>query len=422
MLWSPQQEDALREVSLWLRDKSGPQCFHLFGYAGSGKTTLARHFAESVTGLVQFGAYTGKAASVLRKKGCEGATTIHSLIYKPRDKSGAVLNQMKNELNQLTQELIQAGENVETHRRVRDLLRMIADEEKTIGKPYFTLNFDSEVKNCKLLIIDECSMIDSRMGEDLLSFGVKVLVLGDPAQLPPVKGAGFFTEGVRPNVMLEEIHRQAEESPIIRMASTVRCGKPLEIGSYGDDCEVINKRKLDPSTVTTYDQYLVGRNTTRRSYNSRMREILGHQEQTYDPLDSDSAATRYPVVGDKIVCLRNNHEEGLLNGVLFRVDEVAGVMDEKVLLTASSEDGAAKQEILTHEHYFVGRENDLSWFEKKEANEFDYGYALTVHKAQGSQWDRVFVTDESFCFRADKWKWLYTAITRAAKSITVMKT
>lgn len=422
MLWSPQQEDALREVSLWLRDRSGPQVFHLFGYAGSGKTTLAKDFASSVSGLVQFGAYTGKAASVLRKKGCEGATTIHSLIYRPRDKSGAVLAQMKSELNQLSQELTQAGEDVRNHRRVNDLLRMIAEEEKTVGKPYFTLNLDSEIKNCKLLIIDECSMIDGRMGEDLLSFGIKILVLGDPAQLPPVKGAGFFTEGVRPNVMLEEIHRQAEESPIIRMASTVRRGKPLEIGSYGDDCEVIDKRKLDPASVTSYDQYLVGRNATRRSYNSRMREILGFQEQVSDPLGSNSAASRYPVPGDKVVCLRNNHEEGLLNGVLFRVDDVAGVMDEKVLFTASSEDGGAKQEILAHEHYFVGREDDLSWFEKKEANEFDYGYALTVHKAQGSQWDRVFVTDESFCFRADKWKWLYTAITRAAKSVTVMKT
>lgn len=422
MLWSPQQEDALREVSLWLRDRSGPQVFHLFGYAGSGKTTLARHFAESVSGLVQFAAYTGKAASVLRKKGCEGATTIHSLIYRPRDKSGAILNQMKSELNQLTQELIQAGEDIQNHRRVKDLLRMIAEEEKTVGKPYFSLNPDSEIKNCKLLIIDECSMIDSRMGEDLLSFGVKVLVLGDPAQLPPVKGAGFFTEGVRPNVMLEEIHRQAEESPIIRMASTVRRGKSLDIGSYGDNCDVVEKRKIDPATVTAYDQYLVGRNVTRRSYNFRMREILGFQEFGASSLDSDAAASRYPVAGDKIVCLRNNHDEGLLNGVLFRVEDVAGVMDEKVLFTASPEDGGAKQEILTHEHYFVGREDDLSWFEKKEANEFDYGYALTVHKAQGSQWDRVFVTDESFCFRADKWKWLYTAITRAAKSVTVMKT
>jgi exodeoxyribonuclease-5 len=292
---------------------------------------------------------------------------------------------------------------------------MIAEEEKTVGKPFFTLNMDSEVKNCKLLIIDECSMIDGRMGEDLLSFGVKVLVLGDPAQLPPVKGAGFFTENVRPNVMLEEIHRQAEESPIIRMASMTRKGKALDVGDYGDGCEVIEKRKIDPEKVTEYDQYLVGRNVTRRSYNARMREILGHAQ-------SDNPASRYPVAGDKIVCLRNNHDQGLLNGVLFRVDEVAGVMDEKVLFTATSEDGGDKQEILTHEHYFVGREEELSWFEKKEANEFDYGYALTVHKAQGSQWDRVFVTDESFCFRADKWKWLYTAITRAAKSVTVMRT
>ena len=80
---SPQQDEALKAVARWL--KAGkPQIFRLFGYAGTGKTTLARYFAEHVDGQVQFAAFTGKAAQVLRSKGAVNARTIHSLIYRPR--------------------------------------------------------------------------------------------------------------------------------------------------------------------------------------------------------------------------------------------------------------------------------------------------------------------------------------------------
>src|SRR5687767_2078640 len=147
--WSPQQDGALLAVKTWLEDENSSQVFRLFGYAGTGKTTLAKHFAESVDGLVLYAAFTGKAALVLRQKGCY-ATTLHSLIYAP------------------------VGETPE-------------------GQPIFGLNPDSELSEAKLLIVDECSMVNEELGSDVLSFGVKVLVLGDPFQLPPVEGAGFFT-------------------------------------------------------------------------------------------------------------------------------------------------------------------------------------------------------------------------------------
>ena len=79
--WSPQQEQALSAVSAWLKDKDGPQVFRLFGWAGTGKSTLARHLAQGVKS-VKYAAFTGKAALVMRKRGCKGASTIHSLIYK----------------------------------------------------------------------------------------------------------------------------------------------------------------------------------------------------------------------------------------------------------------------------------------------------------------------------------------------------
>src|SRR3990172_11942416 len=98
MEWSPQQDQALKAVEDWLHDPS-KQLFRLFGYAGSGKTTLAKHFAEHVKGLTFFAAFTGKATHVLRQRGCPNASTIHSLIYHPRDKSRERLTELEIELD-----------------------------------------------------------------------------------------------------------------------------------------------------------------------------------------------------------------------------------------------------------------------------------------------------------------------------------
>ncbi len=187
--WSPEQARALDEVGRWLKTRGRDrQVFRLFGYAGTGKTTLARHLAEGVDGNVVFAAYTGKAALVMQSRGCVNARTIHSLIYRPKE---------------------------------------IDSEE-----PSFVLNSDSEAADAKLIVIDECSMVDEELGRDLLSFGRPVLVLGDPAQLPPVKGGGYFTEA-EPDVMLSEVHRQAAGDPIVRLSMIVREGGRPQIGDYG---------------------------------------------------------------------------------------------------------------------------------------------------------------------------------------------
>ncbi len=145
MQFSPQQDEALKAVSRWLKEGRSP-VFRLFGYAGTGKTTLAKHFAEHVDGEVLFAAFTGKAAQVLRSRGASNARTIHSLIYRPR------------------------GEEA------------VEDEEtgKTSIAPMFTINRQSPLAKAALIIIDECSMVDEQLGKDLMSFGTPVLVLGDP--------------------------------------------------------------------------------------------------------------------------------------------------------------------------------------------------------------------------------------------------
>jgi exodeoxyribonuclease-5 len=409
MQFSSEQDAALKAVDEWYRN-GDKQVFHFFGYAGTGKTTLARHFAQNIEGNVLFAAYTGKAAHVLKTKGCDNASTIHSLIYHSRDKSRARLEELQQQLESLLKELIEARvEDFDNHPKVRALRKEIKHEIDNADQPMFILNHDSEVKDAEMVVIDECSMVDAQMGQDLLSFGTPILVLGDPAQLPPVGGAGYFTERVKPDVMLTEVHRQAQESPILRMATKVRNQETLDLGDYGDNCRVLPKgHKIESDEVLQFDQVLVGKNATRRSSNKRIRQIKGY----HDP---------YPVINDRLVCLRNNSELGLLNGAIFHVADVTGVMDEKVFMSITPEDSIVSLEVGAHEHYFLGKEDELNWFKKREAQEFDYGYALTVHKSQGSQWGSVCLFDESYCFRNDRWRWLYTGITRAADSVTVVR-
>lgn len=394
MDFSPQQNAALSAVARWADDDPdgiGP-IYRLFGFAGTGKTTLAKFFSEGLGGFVQFAAFTGKAASVMRQRGCLNATTIHSLIYRPRGRSGEYLRQLDEELKnpELTDE------------RRKLVEQLVAEEKDALKKPSFVLKPWEELQHVRLFIIDECSMIDEKMGNDLLSFGIPILVLGDPAQLPPVRGAGFFTEA-QPNTMLTEIHRQARESPIIALATEVREGRAIARGQYGLT-RVIRKADLAPGEVMGHDQILVGRNATRTAANRRARELAGKTGVL-------------PITGDRLVCLRNNHDLGLLNGEIWTTVS-SNVLDEDTLELTVASEGKPSLAVEAHRHPFEGRE--FKGWERLDAEEFDYGYALTVHKAQGSQWGSVILFDESWCFRNDARRWLYTGLTRAAERVTVV--
>jgi exodeoxyribonuclease-5 len=405
MQWSPQQDAALKAVHDWLTTGS-EQVFRIFGYAGTGKTTLAKHFAEGVEGLTLFGAFTGKAAHVLRQKGCVGASTIHSLIYHPKDKSQAHLRELELELSERRLSCRRDAVVPDEDSEVQRLQKLVEAERQNLARPAFTLNLKSAVSGAKLVIVDECSQVDGRMGQDLLSFGVKVLALGDPAQLPPIGDGGFFTDH-EPDVMLTEIHRQAKESPIIQLATDAREKRLSSLGEYGSSLVL---EEVPEGGALAAEQILVGRNKTRHASNRRMREMLGLGEG--------------PVRGDKLVCLRNNHDLGLLNGSLWSVRDSGGIDSDYLYLDVESLDGmgTVPLELCAHKQPFEGRELVMPWWDRKMAEEFDYGYAMTVHKAQGSQWNDVLLFDESGCFRGDKWRWLYTGITRAAERITIVRT
>jgi exodeoxyribonuclease V len=375
--FTPHQDQALKAVAEWLKAKPGtngtPQVFRLFGYAGTGKTTLAKYIADEADDEVKFAAFTGKAASVMRGKGCRGASTIHSLIYRARE----------------------SGEEI----------------------PSFDLWDEAPASKAGLIIIDECSMVDAELGRDLLSFGVPVLVLGDPAQLPPIQGGGFFTEA-EPDAMLTEVHRQAQDNPIVRLSMDIRAGEDIEPGRYGET-EVLRKGDLDPQCVLEADQVLVGRNATRRSYNARIRERRGFEDEM-------------PSAGDKLVCLRNNRKKGLFNGGLWTVKERSGRKGAKGIkssvqtgimtmqLLPDDETATRGVKVSVRPECFLGGIEQVDWQRRKPYDEFDYGYVLTVHKAQGSQWDHVVLFDESFAFPDSRGRWLYTGVTRAAKKLTVV--
>lgn len=368
---SKQQADAMAAFQKWFKSRNRAPIFRLFGYAGTGKTTIAKEIAASVNGTVLFATFTGKAALVLRKKGCYSASTLHSLLYRPH-------------------------------------------QDDQTGDFVFDLNPLSSLADATLLIIDEVSMVNDALAQDALSFGKPILVLGDPAQLPPVKGEGYFINA-EPDFMLTEIHRQAAENPIIRLSMDVREGRTLTPGDYGS-CVVVRRGDIDKDSMMAIaleaDQILCGMNRTRHAMNRRVRELKGYLGDT-------------PVVGDKLVCLKNNRNKGLLNGGLWSVSASEPMKRHfnpyhQLRVASLDDDKAAPLDVEVLNAFFDGTDDRLHWKDKKKFDDFTYGYALTVHKSQGSQFDNVLLFDESNVFNENRWNHLYTGVTRAAEKLTIV--
>lgn len=403
MSWTPEQERALGAIRRWL-DKGDQQVFRLAGLAGTGKTTLAREAMGMVRGPVYFAALTGKAAHVLTRKGSP-ARTIHSLMYKPPSRSRERLLELERAVAELRAE-------DPLHPRVRELEKEADEERANLARPAFKLDLESPLREAGLIVVDEASMIDQQMGEDLEYWGRPILAIGDPGQLPPVFGRPHF-DMERPDFMLHEIHRQARDNPIIELSHRIRRGERLSPGNYGDT-RVLHRREVSQDLILGADQILCGTHDMRLKSNERYRAILGHD----DP---------YPVRGDRLVCLRNNHDAGLLNGQIWRVLGSQHCRDEGSFeLTIEEEESGLVVETEAHEDYFRytwetrrglrrrSQETPAPW-EVSNLQCFDYAYALTVHKAQGSQWPSVVVFND---WRGQDWsRWAYTAVTRAAERL-----
>jgi exodeoxyribonuclease-5 len=418
----PQQQEGIDKITDWFAD-GDRQVFRLFGYAGTGKTSLARHIVEQL-GLerVSYGAFTGKAAYVLRTKGCEGASTVHSLIYQPVEK-------VREQLNQLRAKLPTVTDPFERQQILDDIQR----EQAKVDSPDWILREESELDFTSLLVLDEVSMVGERMARDLLSYGCKVLCLGDPAQLPPVDGGGYFINAA-PDHLLTEIHRSALDSPVTRMATTIRNSQPgqRDYGVTGQDGDSGRLNRLTIGDLLNFDQVLVGRNATRWQAVHLLRALRGLTGQLPQP-------------GDRVIALANSSEAEVFNGQQFDVlDSAAGDREDRYQLMVRDDEGTER--FLT---VWADGFKDLEG-EKRAKREgrgsivaATWGQAITTHKSQGSQWPRVLVIDESSVFYGAAYRehaktigaaaaaieghvngrrWLYTAVTRAAEQAVIVPT
>lgn len=370
---SDAQARAIRSIVDWYKAGSAsPQVFYLAGFAGTGKSTVYKTVREE---LREHGAkqtvtcaYTGKAANVLRRKGTSDAMTLHAAMYSPME-----------------------------------------DEET--GKVEFKLNPLGPAADADLIGVDECSMVGDIHGRDLLSFGNKVLVMGDPGQLPPVSDAqGFFTRR-EPDVFLTEIHRQAAESHILRLATLAREGFDLPRGSW-DGVEVLDLTKESQHVAYRDDtQTLCGKNDVRWLVTQRLRKRRGFEGPV-------------PQKGERVMCMRNNRDLGIFNGGQgTMLAEPAHGCDGVLRFTIAMDDLELPLKKLPVHPFHFRRHFDSETPKPrigKNVEEFDWGFVLTVHKAQGSEWPHVTVIDDSGSFRDDRNKWLYTALTRASEGLTVL--
>jgi len=341
VILTDKQKQALYQIVTGL--KNGAEQITLGGYAGTGKTTLINYLTKFYP---NYGvcAYTGKAANVLRKKGISSSTTIHSRIYKPFFENGVV---------------------------------------------YFDLTPDP---GCDGFIVDEASMVSEEIYDDLKSFGLPMIFVGDHGQLEPIDSN--FNLMLTPDYRLEEIHRNA--GPIAKFAQHVRNGlNPRGFKEEGSDVEFVTT--LSDQLLTEVSQVICAYNKTRVSINTQIRNALGHQGVLN--------------VGERIMCLKNNRHQGLFNGMqgivvnLYRGPRGRKLMDFEF-------DGFIYNGVPYEEDQFGQEKYKIKYGGGDSPNPFDYAYCVTAHKAQGDEWDDVLVVEQR-CKNWDHRRWAYTAASRA---------
>jgi exodeoxyribonuclease-5 len=344
---SDEQEQAVKHL-LSRVDKCQWQT--LGGLAGVGKSFLVSELTKRLRGYAVC-AYTGKASNVLRRKGV-AATTIHSLIY-------------------------------------------IFDREEES----FRLRQLSEL-GCDGFIVDEASMCSEAIHNDLLSFGLPIIYVGDHGQLPPIGSAFNLME--KPDIKLETIHRNAGE--IARFAEFIRHGgepRDWKLNRPSIFSQEPIVRFYDwhdqPGEIWAADQIICARNTTRVSLNRAMRRILEYDEDS-------------PVENDRVICLQNNRKAGVFNGMQGTIKRILSATS----LIFTDYEGREYRINYRPEHLHCDKP-DLHY--NQYVTSFDYAYAITAHKSQGDEFSHVCVLDERVAYMDFK-RWAYTAASRAKEQLT----
>lgn len=366
------------------------------GYAGTGKSTLVRFIIEALQvdeNDVAYASYTGKAAEVLRKKGNRNALTLHKLLYTSVPKAdGSFFRRKKERLEY------------------------------------------------KVIVVDEISLAPKTMLELLLSYNVFCIFLGDPFQLPQIDKNEAHDYLNHPHVFLDEIMRQAAESEIIQLTMKIRNGETIDF-TKGKEVMVIPRKELVTGHLTWADQIICGTNNTRININKQMREMLGFEGVL-------------PNNGEKMICLRNywddiseEGESSLVNGMTGIINNPFGdyrmapsyvrMRDHRIPLIKGmfiSEDGQHFNNVDMDQHLIETGEPFLDWKESYALGKlkmkigdiipraFDYAYAITCHKSQGSEWNNVLVIEERFPFdKKEHARWLYTAVSRSSEKCVLVR-
>ncbi|HOM78347.1 MAG TPA: AAA family ATPase [bacterium] len=381
---SADKKETLQKLVSWYKAGPRTQYITLGGYAGTGKTTLIGIFRSLIHShnpqvKVGFISYTGKAARVLKNKlGEFGAlqkgdsvSTIHSLIYSP----------------------------------------IINNKEEIIGWQ----KRDEIDKD--FLIIDEGSMLDEEIWLDLLSYNKPIFAVGDHGQLPPI--GEKFNLMANPNLELTQIHRQVRENPIIEISRIARETGKIPFKEFGRGVIKMDKTcwETQEKINNLLEEYnedtiiLCGYNKTRVAINTQIRQYLGFN-------------TPVPEVGDRVICLRNNQKNGIFNGMLGQISLIEPYEKNMYFAKIKMEDGFIFEGPILKSQF--GSSEPLNFTNRRrdtlECDLFDFGYAMTVHKAQGSQAKRVILFEERFPKMDDEqWRrWLYTGVTRAEEELYIV--
>lgn len=411
--------------------------------------------------------------------------TIHSLIYRPCDcrEPGVVEVQKPCPEKGCTGETTWVPGETATpasggaSRCTRGHVGLVGDRKKFDAlKPrelfvYAEKDEDGRCKLCggkewlrrealdrdyNLIIVDEASMVDDMMLGDLRSYGVPILAVGDHGQLPPVGGSGGLMK--RPAFRLEKIHRQAEGNPIIALSKMIREEGRLPDSLPGDAVtfgrlrlmeQLIEERYGDASAARLLEMGLACYTNRRRvGLNVAVRRARG----------TARTGRELPRKGEHVVCLRNMKAQGGLppisngmRGVLTTDADPKLVRDPHGEFKTAYGDPASESEthlvgsvafpddgIEAREYEMLraqfcrektfqspeelAKETGLHSFQMAGAL-FDFGYAMTVHKMQGSSVeDLVGIVERPGPVGDEDWRrWLYTLVTRASKKLTLLR-
>lgn len=367
------------------RYKTGERYTVIAGWAGTGKTFLAKQIIDAL-GLTDeefiVGSFTGKASYRLLEGGFQNAMTLHKLRYST----------------------VKIGNKF--HHKKKD---------------------KSEFAGKKLILIDEISMVSEGLLKDISELGIHTIMMGDPFQLPPIgRDNGMLRN---PHIILDEIMRQEEGSEIIELASRIRLGEKI-VPFTGKEVKIISKPELEVEKLWWADQIICGFNSTRKKFNGVVRTHLGY--------------SGLPKQGDKIIVTSNNwdmvNDSGspLINGMIgevvsasgiFKADQRMGAMIGKKIelarITFTPEIGGSDFTIKYDTLPLTSEKEETSYvmdqFAKGERriNYIDYGYCITTHKSQGSEYEKVLGIEEILNNKNHR-RWLYTMVTRASKELILV--